>query len=107
MLGAGRTIDKMEHGPNLTCRAACNVKKSEKFGRSASLETLGDVIGNRQSGTSYLIAQIAGWREKRIACHNIKAQSQVHRSFLIRQVLKSLVFHTANILVFGFNHSSQ
>jgi hypothetical protein len=53
----GTPFEEAKHGTHFAGRAASNVDEREQFVRCATLETLGDVIRDRDDGAFKLIAK--------------------------------------------------
>jgi hypothetical protein len=101
-MGEGPTsFNEAEHGAYFSCLATGDIEKRQYFIRGASLETLGNVVGDGEGGSFQLVSQAATAAPGAACCHVIDALRQTDRLQPDRKFFESGIGHAILPLVWS------
>ena len=99
-MGEGPTsLNEAGHAAYFSCPATGDIEKRHYFIRGASLETLGDVVGDGEGGSFQLVSQTATAALLAAFCHVIDAFGQADRLLPDRKFFESGIGHAILPLV--------
>jgi hypothetical protein len=99
-MGEGPTsFNEAEHAAYFSCLATGDIDKRQYFIRGASLETLGNAVGDGEGGSSQLVSQTATAAPLEASCHVIDAFGQADRLLPDRKFFESGIGHAILPLV--------